>query len=54
MLPLALAGGSGAEIQKPMAAVILGGMLTSTFLTLVVLPALYTLVEKSFLELKRG
>jgi Cu/Ag efflux pump CusA len=53
MLPLALAGGSGAEIQKPMAAVILGGMLTSTFLTLVVLPALYTLVEKSFLELKR-
>ncbi|MFC2173115.1 efflux RND transporter permease subunit, partial [Acidobacteriota bacterium] len=47
MLPLALAAGSGAEIQKPLAIVILGGMLTSTLLTLIVIPAVYTLVEQT-------
>ena len=41
MIPLALRGGSGAEIQKPLALVIFGGMLTSTVLTLIVLPAVY-------------
>ncbi len=46
MLPLALAHGSGAELQKPLAIVISGGMITATFLTLLVLPALYYLVEK--------
>lgn len=46
MLPLALAHGSGAELQKPLAIVISGGMVTATFLTLLVLPALYYLVEK--------
>ncbi|RKU11090.1 CusA/CzcA family heavy metal efflux RND transporter [Candidatus Poribacteria bacterium] len=46
MLPLALAHGSGAELQKPLAIVISGGMITATFLTLLVLPALYYMVEK--------
>ena len=46
MLPLALAHGSGAELQKPLAIVISGGMITSTLLTLLVLPALYYIVEK--------
>ncbi len=46
MLPLALAHGSGAELQRPLAIVISGGMITATFLTLLVLPALYYLVEK--------
>lgn len=50
MLPLALAHGSGAELQKPLAIVISGGMITATFLTLLVLPALYYLVEKRSAE----
>jgi CzcA family heavy metal efflux pump len=53
MLPLAVASGSGAEIQKPLATVIMGGMFTSTLLTLIVLPALYVLAEKAFLILRR-
>lgn len=49
MLPLALAHGSGAELQKPLAIVISGGMITATLLTLVVLPVLYYIVELSWL-----
>lgn len=44
-VPMLFASGSGSEIQRPLAAVVLGGMLSSLFLTLVVLPALYHLVE---------
>lgn len=40
-LPMALATGTGAEVQKPLATVVIGGLLSSTLLTLVVLPALY-------------
>jgi cobalt-zinc-cadmium resistance protein CzcA len=47
MLPLAMSSGSGAEIQKPLAIVMIGGMITATLLTLVVLPALYALVERA-------
>jgi cobalt-zinc-cadmium resistance protein CzcA len=43
-LPMALSTGVGAEVQRPLATVVVGGMLTSTLLTLVVLPALYLLV----------
>jgi cobalt-zinc-cadmium resistance protein CzcA len=42
-VPMALATGTGAEVQKPLATVVIGGVITSTFLTLVVLPALYSL-----------
>jgi cobalt-zinc-cadmium resistance protein CzcA len=40
-----LATGSGSEIQRPLAAVVLGGLLSSLFLTLIVLPAIYHIVE---------
>jgi heavy metal efflux system protein len=40
-VPMALATGQGAEVQKPLATVVIGGIISSTILTLVVLPALY-------------
>ena len=42
-VPMALATGVGAEVQKPLATVVIGGIVSSTFLTLLVLPALYRL-----------
>ena len=42
-LPMAFSSGEGAEVQRPLATVVIGGLLTSTLLTLVVLPALYAL-----------
>src|SRR5215211_7660866 len=39
-LPMALATGTGAEVQKPLATVVIGGLISATLLTLVVLPAL--------------
>jgi cobalt-zinc-cadmium resistance protein CzcA len=41
-LPMLYATGSGADIQRPLAVVVMGGLVTSTLLTLVVLPSLYT------------
>ena len=49
-LPMALATGAGAEVQRPLATVVVGGLLTSTLLTLMVLPALYLLVESGELS----
>ncbi|TKB70564.1 MAG: efflux RND transporter permease subunit [Nitrospira sp.] len=46
LLPLALAQGIGAEVQRPLATVVIGGLFTSTALTLVVLPALYSLFAR--------
>jgi len=40
-VPMALATGTGAEVQRPLASVVIGGLVSSTLLTLVVLPALY-------------
>ncbi|MNC76495.1 Cobalt-zinc-cadmium resistance protein CzcA [compost metagenome] len=40
-IPMALATGTGAEVQRPLATVVIGGILSSTALTLLVLPALY-------------
>ena len=40
-VPMALATGAGAEVQKPIATVVIGGLVTSTLLTLVVVPTLY-------------
>jgi cobalt-zinc-cadmium resistance protein CzcA len=45
-LPMALGEGVGAEVQRPLATVVLGGLLASTLLTLVVLPALYSYVAR--------
>src|SRR5215216_4531857 len=41
-VPIALATGTGAEVQKPLATVVIGGLLSATLLTLLVLPALYS------------
>lgn len=43
-IPMALASGTGAEVQKPLATVVIGGLISSTLLTLLVLPALYKVV----------
>jgi cobalt-zinc-cadmium resistance protein CzcA len=40
-IPMALATGTGAEVQRPLATVVIGGIVSSTLLTLLVLPALY-------------
>jgi heavy metal efflux system protein len=44
-VPMALATGTGAEVQRPLATVVIGGILSSTLLTLLVLPVLYRLVH---------
>ena len=44
-LPMAISLSAGAEVQRPLATVVIGGMLTSTILTLIVLPVLYRWVE---------
>jgi cobalt-zinc-cadmium resistance protein CzcA len=45
-LPMALATGAGAEVQKPLATVVVGGVVTATLLTLVVLPGLYLIFHR--------
>ena len=47
-LPMALGNGAGAEVQRPLATVVIGGIISSTFLTLVVLPILYQVLESRF------
>jgi cobalt-zinc-cadmium resistance protein CzcA len=46
LTPLLLSHGAGAEVQRPLAAVVVFGLATSTFLTLFILPALYEWIEK--------
>jgi len=46
-LPMALSSGAGAEVQKPLATVVIGGLITATLLTLIVLPLLYIIFTKS-------
>jgi cobalt-zinc-cadmium resistance protein CzcA len=45
-LPMALSQGAGAEVQRPLATVVIGGLITATILTLIVLPVLYMWFEK--------
>lgn len=54
-LPMALSTGAGGEVQKPLATVVIGGLITATFLTLFVLPCLYILASKKirFRKLKK-
>jgi len=47
-LPMVWATGSGADIQKPLAVIVMGGIVTSTLLTLLVLPVLYAAAEERF------
>jgi cobalt-zinc-cadmium resistance protein CzcA len=45
-VPMMISTGVGSEVQKPLAAVVIGGIVSSTLLTLVALPALYLIFEK--------
>jgi cobalt-zinc-cadmium resistance protein CzcA len=46
-IPMALATGRGAEVQRPLATVVIGGILSSTLLTLIVLPVLYRIFHRT-------
>ena len=54
MLPLALAIGAGAEQRAPMARAVIGGLITSTLLTLFVVPVVYTLLDDAAAWMRRG
>jgi heavy metal efflux system protein len=45
-VPMAVSTGVGSEVQRPLATVVIGGILSSTLLTLFVLPALYRLTHR--------
>ncbi|MBA3355701.1 MAG: efflux RND transporter permease subunit [Pyrinomonadaceae bacterium] len=49
-IPMALATSAGAEVQRPLATVVIGGLITSTLLTLLILPTLYGWFEKERIE----
>ncbi len=49
-VPMAIATGAGAEVQRPLATVVIGGIISSTILTLLVIPALYVLFRREDLE----
>lgn len=51
-LPMAISTSSGAEVQRPLATVVIGGLITATFLTLMILPILYYYFEKNKLKFK--
>jgi cobalt-zinc-cadmium resistance protein CzcA len=53
-VPMALATGTGAEVQRPLATVVIGGIVSSTLLTLFVLPALYRLATREGQVVERG
>src|SRR5262249_12142114 len=54
LLPMALSHGIGSEVQKPLAIVVIGGLVSATLLTLVVLPALYTLTGRKAPAINHG
>ena len=53
MLPMCFASGGQAEMVQPIALAVVGGLISSTFITLLVIPVLYSLVMKSFKKTKR-
>jgi HAE1 family hydrophobic/amphiphilic exporter-1 len=53
LVPMALGFGEGAEVQSPMARVVIGGLLTSTLITLVFIPTIYTIIEERGMYPKR-
>ncbi|MGW8229385.1 MAG: efflux RND transporter permease subunit, partial [Gammaproteobacteria bacterium] len=50
LIPMLLATGVGSEVQRPLATVVVGGLFTSTLLTLFVVPALYNVFSKRAIE----
>ncbi len=53
-LPMAISTSAGAEVQRPLATVVVGGLISATALTLIVLPVLYALLDKTRLPVKKG
>ena len=53
-LPMAISSSSGAEVQRPLATVVIGGLITATALTLLVLPVLYIYFTKSTFKMKKN
>jgi cobalt-zinc-cadmium resistance protein CzcA len=53
LLPRAISTGTGAEVQRPVATVVIGGLITSTLLTLIVVPAIYRFFEPKSLAKKK-
>ena len=51
-LPMAISTSAGAEVQKPLATVVIGGLVTATFLTLIILPVIYFLTERKQFKMK--
>jgi cobalt-zinc-cadmium resistance protein CzcA len=49
---MALSSGVGSEVQKPLATVVIGGVITSTALTLLVLPVVYLIINRSSASLR--
>jgi cobalt-zinc-cadmium resistance protein CzcA len=47
-VPMAISHGAGAEVQRPLASVVIGGIITATLLTLIVLPVVYEMIEDRF------
>jgi HAE1 family hydrophobic/amphiphilic exporter-1 len=54
LVPMALGIGEGAELQAPLARVVIGGLTASTMVTLVLVPSVYTLFEEGFKGMRRG
>ena len=54
LTPAALATGLGSDVQRPLATVVVGGLITATALTLLLLPALYYLIEKWYERTTEG
>jgi cobalt-zinc-cadmium resistance protein CzcA len=53
-LPMALSTGAGAEVQRPLATVVIGGLLLATFLTLFVLPSIYRMMESGSVSVSKN
>lgn len=53
-LPMALSGSAGAEVQRPLATVVIGGLVTATLLTLFVLPVVYSWKQQEDKDQRRG
>ncbi|MCC7521421.1 MAG: CusA/CzcA family heavy metal efflux RND transporter [Flavobacteriaceae bacterium] len=51
-LPMAISKNAGAEVQRPLATVVIGGLITSTFLTMIVLPVLYAIFDNHKIKMK--
>ncbi len=52
-IPMAISQGAGAEVQRPLATVVIGGLISSILLTLLILPTIYEIMEERVLRVKQ-